>query len=177
MKYFVPILAFIISLNLLSCDSEYTDPFDLPEELNFSGEIISCSDFGVSQLLEPGNSNVALNISGAYPNSRETLNLTTDFKSFSLPNDSIYCSIVVWDAPVNSYLCNDVPDLTINRVHEWNAISGKLRIMISDLEVTEFETLYRIAIQIENVVFEKDNEQRVIQNLLIENAGVGWFPG
>jgi hypothetical protein len=177
MKHRSLIFTVIISLILSSCDSGYTDPFDLPEELIFSGEIISCSDFGVSQLLEAGNSNVALNISGTYRNSRETLNLTTDFKSFSLPNDSLHCNILVWNAPVNSYLCNDVPDLTINRVHEWTAISGELKIKLSDLEVTEFETYYRITIQLDNVVFEKDTEQRVVKSLLIEDAGVGWFPG
>lgn len=176
MKNIILLLSFSLSLFLFSCSSDDGNKITLPEELNFTGDIIGCGDFSVRQLLDSENLNVSLSISGT---GREDLNLTSEYKSFALPNNNLVCVIALWDAPAGGNFCNDVVHEGPNLISKWDAVSGNLKLLVSDIEETEFETYYKITILLENVVFEKSNgnEQRTIPNLIIEEVFVGWLPG
>ena len=171
-----------LSIVFLSCSSDNNEEITLPkeltlpEELNFTGKIRGCSDFSVQQELNADNANIALNIGGK---GREELNLTTEIKSFSLPNNDLVCNLTLREAAVGSNFCNDVPRPNPNLISRWNAISGTMKLSVSDIEVTEFETYYKMHILLENVIFQKDNsnEQRTISKLTIENVGLGFMPG
>lgn len=168
---------FIPILTLISCSNDEDNETQLPEELNFTGGIMSCSDFSVKQLLDSKNLNISLNISGS---GREELNLTSEYKSFSLPNNDLICNITIYDRPVGANFCNDVPIAeNPNLISKWNAVSGNLKLSVSDIEETEYETYYRLTILLENVVFKKNNsnEQRTIPRLIIEKANLGFLPG
>lgn len=159
-----------------SCSSDERSETSLPMELNFTGRILSCSDFLVNQLLDSENSNISLSINGT---GRENLNLTSEYKSFSLPNNDLIASISVWDNSIGGNLCNDVIVESPNLVSSWNAVSGNLKLSVSNIEETEYETYYTITILLEDVLFEdpESGDQRMIPNLIIENAPAGWLPG
>lgn len=171
------IVSLFISILIFSgCSDDENNETRLPEELNFTGEIISCSDFSVHQILDSENLNISLSISGI---GREDLNLTSEYKSFSLPNNNLVCNVAVWDALVGGTFCNDVIVQEVNLVSKWNAVSGNLKLAVSDIEETEYDTYYRLTILLENVVFKNSTSdgQRKIPNLIIEETGVGFLPG
>src|SRR5690606_1827751 len=171
---FIGLFLFLI---LSGCDSDDDNGRTiLPQELNFSGRVISCGDFLVVQLLDAENPHIVLNIDG---NGREDLELTSEYKSFSLPDNDLALSITVWDASPEDLFCNDVIMDGPKLLSTWNAVSGNVSLRVSDVEETEFETLYRISIRLEDVVFENSvtAEQRSIESLHIENAAAGWLPG
>ncbi len=175
-KFLIIILSSII---FTSCSKDDNQEITLPNDLNFTGKIRGCSDFSVQQELNAENANIALNIGGKSGESREDLNLTSEIKSFSFPNDDLVCNITVREAPVGSNFCNDVPRPNPDLISRWNAISGTIKLSVSDIEVTEFETYYRLQILLENVIFQKENsnEQRTISRLTIDNVGLGFMPG
>ncbi|MEQ5791120.1 hypothetical protein J4E06_08670 [Muricauda sp. NFXS6] len=171
------LFSLLISTILLSCSNDDNNEITLPEELNFNGEVLSCADFSVKQFLEPENFEISLNIHGQ---GREELELSSEYKTFSLPNNDLYSTITIFDASIRSSFCNDVViDDGPNLISSWNAISGTIKLSVSDIEITEFETFYSLDILLEDVIFEKanSNEQRKISRLTIENAGLGFFPG
>ncbi|MGB6151077.1 MAG: hypothetical protein WBG48_03725 [Pricia sp.] len=170
------LLLLTLFLVVCSCSKDEDNQTKLPKELNFTGTIVSCSDFTVHQILDAKNLNISLDIDGT---GREDLNLTSEFKSFSLPNDNLKCNISAWDAPIAGNFCNDVIIREVNLTGTWNAVSGNLKLSVSDIEETEFDTYYRLTILLENVIFENSNgdEQREIPSLIIEETGVGFIPG
>ena len=175
MKKNLLILGVLLFLGFTSCGSDDDSENPLPMEMDFTGRVISCGDFFVNQLLSPGEVNIALEIKGS---GREMLGLTSEFTSFSLPHNDLEVSISEWDGPAGEVFCNDVITEGPNRINAWTAVSGNLRIQVSNIEETEFETLYTITLELENVVFENSNgEQRIIPELFIEEAAVGWLPG
>ena len=129
----------------------------------------------VSKLLSSENFKTALTING---NGRENLNLTSEYTTFSLPNNDINIEISKWDIDVNGYFTNDSPIEIANKLESWNAISGSIKILATDIEITQFETYYKITLQLEEIVFENNSgEQKVLTNLIIDNVNVGWLPG
>jgi hypothetical protein len=178
------LLILTLSIVFLSCsnnDNEeinLSEKLTLPKELNFTGKISGCSDFAVRQELNAENPNITLNIGGK-GKGREELNLTSEIKSFTLPNNDLACSITVREAAAGSNFCNDVPRPNPELISRWSAISGTMKLSVSDIEVTEFDTYYKMQILLENVIFQKNdsNEQRTISELTIENVGLGAMPG
>lgn len=146
------------------------------EEMNFTGAIDACSDFNITKFLSSENTNTALRITGS---GREQLNLTADFSTFEIPHNDITIEISEWDSSVADYSCNDVaPTTTPNKTESFTAISGTIKMKVSNIEILEFETYYNITLELENVIFENEEGiQKSISNLTIENIGVGWLPG
>lgn len=159
------------------CSKDDTYNESLPPELNFSGNIISCGDFFVSQALTSENTNIWVKINGT---GRIPLRLDSEFQTFSIPNDELTASISLYDSTAGTLFCNDIieeeqPSLISN----WDAISGNIQLKVTNIEETEFETYYDISILIENMVFKNNdnNEKRTIEKLVIEETHVGWLPG
>mgnify|MGYP001441727311 CR=1 FL=1 len=175
MKIRILNLLLVLTLGLfISCNNDDNSTQQI-EELNFTGEIESSSDFFVSKLLSSENLKTAITINGA---GRENLNLTSEYTTFSLPNNDINIEVSKWNIDVNGYFTNDAPFEIANKLESWNAISGSIKIIATNIEITEFETYYQITLQLENIVFENNSgEQKIITNLIIENANVGWLPG
>jgi hypothetical protein len=180
MKQLQKISIIILSLFLFhSCD-ETTETEQQLEALNFVGQTESFSDFAVYKLLDNDNLNIALQISGA---GRETLNLSSEITTFTLPNNDLIIEISEWDRSVLNYFSDDaiVPGEEPIRLETWSSISGTIRLSVSNIEILTTPptfTLYDITIHLENVIFENiDGEQKTIESLNIENAHVGWLPG
>jgi len=181
MKNSILILTFLSVL--FSCNgddseqnSDNSQEITLPDELNFTGRLIDCSDFSVHQLLNLENPNISLNIGGS---GRESLNLNSTMKLFSLPDNDINVDITIYDTPVSTIYCNDVaPDEPPILISKWSPVSGTIKLSVSDIEETEFDTFYKMAILLENVVFEKadSNETRIISSLVID-SNLGFLPG
>lgn len=170
------LLFFIVLFVLSGCSSGDREEISLPKDLNFTGNIISCADFSMHQLLDSENLNISINIGGS---GREDLNLTSEYKSFSLPNEDLYCNITLFDAAIGSKFCNDVIMEEPKLISKWKAVSGTLKLSVSNITETEYETFYSLNIILENAVFEKNNskEQRIIPSLIIENVNLGFLPG
>jgi hypothetical protein len=178
MKQLQKISIIILSLFLfLSCD-ETTETEQQLEVLNFVGQTESFSNFSVYKLLNNDNLNVALKISGA---GRETLNLSSEITTFTIPNNDLLIEISEWDRSVSGSFSNDVLGERPIRLQTWSSISGTIKLSVSNIKILTTPptfTYYDITIQLENVIFENiDGEQKTIESLNIENANVGWFPG
>jgi len=175
MKIRILNLLLVLTLGVFASCNNDDDSNQQIEELNFTGEIESSSDFFVSKLLNSENLKTALTINGS---GRENLNLNSKYTTFSLPNNDINIEISKWDIDVNGYFTNDSRIEIANKLEFWNAISGNVKILATNVEITQFQTYYQITLQLENIVFENNNgEQKIITNLIIENAYVGWLPG
>ena len=168
-------LAALAVLVLFSCSKEESHLNRLPKQLNFKGSVVSCADFSVNQSLDSKNSNIALSI---YGSSRENLGLTINYKTFSFPNKNLKSTILIGERPLLSF-CNDVMPNEPNPTHSWNAVSGNIKIKISNVREREDFTLYEITVVLENVVFKNSDtdEERTISKHIIENAPVGWILG
>lgn len=154
-----------ISLLFLSCTSDNNEELTLPEKLDFKGEVLGCADFSVKKFLNSEDFKISLNIGGS---GREDLNLSSEYKSFALPNDDVYCNITIYDASVRGRFCNDVVfDDGPNLISKWDAISGSVKLSVSDIDEDEYETYYRLKILLENVVFEKTIARNREQQFLI----------
>lgn len=153
----------------------------LPFELNFKGKVfkgkvIGCGDFFVSQALDNNHLNIFISVRGA---GKKNLDLTTTYKTFSLPNDDLMARISVMDRAVGYYYCDDVVLHEPQLVSMWNAVSGDLKIAVSNVEDSIYQEPYYITVILENILFEnaENGNQRFIPGLVIEDVFVGWFPG
>jgi len=129
-------------------------------------------------LLSSENLRTTLTIRG---NGRENLNLTSEYTTFSLPNDDILMEISMWDNDVNNgYFTRDTitPERGVaTQLETWIPISGNIKMLVSN-ELPNLDGtgsgIYDISLQLEDVIFENDNgEQRIVTNLVIEDATVG----
>lgn len=181
MKHLQKISILILSLFLFLSCNETTETEQSSEVLNFVGQTESFGDFSVFKLLNSDNLNTSLQISGIV--GRETLNLTSDIITFSLPNNDLTIEIAEWDRSVLGYFSDDSIALGEEpiKLKTWRPISGTISLSVSNIETLTTPpnfTLYDITIHLENVIFENtDGEQKIIEDLNIENAHVGWLPG
>jgi hypothetical protein len=166
----------LVSIFLFGCSDNDGIGTQLPWELNFKGRVIGCGDFFVNQILDNDHLNITISVSGAGKN---ILNLTSEYKTFSLPNDDLITRISVMDIAVGQYYCNDAIIQEPKLVSLWNAVSGDIKIAIFNDENSINEDPYYITIVLENIFFEnKDNgQQRFIPSLTFDNVLVGWYPG
>ncbi len=148
---------------------------DTIPSLNFEGDIISCSDFWVNQSLNSEDT-TWLNISGT---GITQMKLDSVFQTFEVPNNNLTINISSYDAAAGHLFCNDILDDSAKLVRKWIATSGVVKIKVTNIQKYEYETFYSITIVLENVIFkdEDTDEERIIKNLVIEKAGVGWLPG
>ncbi|WP_196890187.1 hypothetical protein [Aureivirga sp. CE67] len=173
-KIYLCLLVLILNIG---CEKKDPISLTLPSELNFEGTIQSCSDFSVSQALNSENHGVWINIHGS---GREELKLTDEFKTFEIPNIDLKTKIYLFDSMAGASFCTDViSDNEPKIIGVWNAISGNIKIKISDLLETENETYYRITLILENVEYLNvdTGEKRIIENFTINEALAGWYPG
>ena len=182
MKIIFRILLVIVTISIInSCTENNITTKEQPEVLNFIGPVESFSDFGVYKVLSYDNPNIVLNVGGT---GREDLDLNSEISTFSLPHDKINVNISKYSISVIGYFSDDTYDPNEEQpvlIDRWTSISGIVKLSVSNVEdvtIPGVMATYRISIKLENVIFEnEDGDQKMIENLLIEEAGVGWLPG
>ena len=179
---FFKVFTLIIIGLFLSCsdnDDNVDNNITNPEDLDFTGQAFGCGNFFVVQFLSDDNLNTVLWVEGS---GRENLELTSEIQDFSLPNDNLNINIQLWDGPVNDLFCTDIalPNQPV-LLNTWTAISGNLRVSVSNVETDEtisLSTFYNVTNTLDNVLFENENgEQILIESLSIEDVSVCFFAG
>lgn len=175
MKAIIKIIFFIgIVLTLNSCKVT-EEQFEYIEEINFEGNIVGCSDFFISKLLNNDNQNIALTISGI---GRENLNLTSSSTTFNIPLEDIQITISEWDIDMSDYYCNDAVEIEPQLLNNWEAVDGNITISVDNITPNGIMTLYDITIYLDNIIFQDDDGNlKKITTLTFSNVNVGWLPG
>lgn len=180
MKIFYLVSLFSLSVLIFSCDEDdKTEESTGVRTIEFLGETYSCGDFSINVLQNEGDTQRALLLSGE---SRVSLMLTEEVQTFDLPLEGLTVEIMDYDLSINNgHFCNDVFFGELPKIIEnWNVVSGTINLSISNFQetVSNFESPYNITVVLENAIFENESgEQLKIEQLILEELGVGWYPG
>lgn len=167
---------FLLILSFFACDKSTKEPELLVgNAIEFEGDGQGCASFIVYKA--NNDENLLLSISG----DREKLGLDETEKEYDVNNEFLTVQIFKFDGPIGTYLCDDVAgdDGVVSEV--WPAISGKVRIQITEdyEEPVEFwERYFKINVTLLETTIENGQQESLyFENIEFKEVNVGWLPG
>lgn len=166
------VLCCVASASLTGCDVGVNDA---PPSTEFTGDASGCGDIFVYRFSVDGKSAIVISAE------KGTLGLSSRSATFDI--GSAPAGLRVWvdryaSRVTNVRYCSDLIMGNAPVPVEWKAVSGRVTIQLSSDTVTATDPLYKVNVQLEDVVVQGSDNRRVsIPTVVIADVTVGWYAG